>query len=153
MLDEHYNISRAFLRWDGQRHTSFSTYSTRLLLFDDWPKASKPAPETLNAAGFFHLCRGSASYDYLKFCVDSATFLLLFVHITNAYRSGRQYVCCHCCDGLQDWLHTDDPWTEDFRSFPYCIYVRYMHLPIGPLILDSKWLLDHCTFHELLAFL
>ena len=90
MQDEHYIMLRAFLRWDGQRHKSFSTYSARLLLFNVWPKVSKPAPETLNAAGFFHLGRGSASYDYLRFRVDSSTFLLLFIHITNAYRSGRQ---------------------------------------------------------------
>ena len=126
MPGEHYITRRALLLWDGPRNTSFSTYSARLLSFDDWPKDAKPAPETLNAAGFFHVGRGTASYDYLTFRVDSTTLVLL-LYISRML-TGREdkIVCFHCGGGLQDWLHTDDPWTEHLRWFPYCVYVWYM---------------------------
>ena len=57
MLDMHYTMRRTLLRWDGPKHTSFSTYRARSPSFDDWPKDTKPASETLSSAGFFHVRR------------------------------------------------------------------------------------------------
>jgi hypothetical protein len=39
---------------------------------------------------------------------------------------GDEVACFHCGVGLSFWIHSDNPWVENAKWFPYCVYIRHV---------------------------
>ena len=132
-------MHRTLVRWDGPRHPAFNTYSARLRSFDKaWLHDSKPTAETLRAAGLFYI-----GTDLVITTVQSGTPSTLHIYTyINIFQllTGRddRTLCFHCGGGLQDWLDTDDPWSEHVAWFSNCVYIRYIRREVVPPIKQTS---------------
>lgn len=76
------------------QHPDFSSKSTRLVTFLDWPRQMRQKPEDLAEAGFFYTGRSDKT------------------------------VCFQCGGGLKDWEENDDPWQQHALWFSQCAYLK-----------------------------
>jgi hypothetical protein len=121
---------RVLVRWDGPKHHAFNTCSVRLQSFHKaWPHHNA---KLFSAAGFFY-----TGTDLAITSIQNATHSTLnpYVYITICHLItgwDDKTKCFHCGGGLEDWLATDDPWSEHMAWFPNCIYIRYIRRRVVP---------------------
>ena len=105
-------MHRALIRWEGPRHSSFITFSTRLLFFNfTWPSEGKTLHEALRAVGFLYV--GNYLIVFVTDDGGASVPLLRFI-----YKDCLQVGDNTEDGGLTDWLVTDDPWKNTLRGFP-----------------------------------
>ncbi|XP_067657571.1 baculoviral IAP repeat-containing protein 7-A-like [Haliotis asinina] len=73
-----------------------TTEDNRLITFIHWPRHLRQRPETLSAAGFYHIP-----------CVEKPD----------------RVQCAYCKVKLYNWLEEDDPWMTHAKTSPSCPYI------------------------------
>ncbi|CAK1585728.1 unnamed protein product [Parnassius mnemosyne] len=83
------------MQYSRAEYPFFSSKSSRLLSFENWPLVMRQKPEDLAEAGFFY----------------------------TGHADGTK--CFHCGGGLKDWEDDDDPWQQHVQWFSQCAYVKF----------------------------